>query len=124
MKLIDVLGRVWRDLRTPEDFKNDWYGYASNQLAHVTIGVLCYLAPALFLLPLKAMLVGLIAPLLKELADRHRGAGFVDSRDDVLFMSLGVAAAYLLAQGSPASVLALIGIGAWRLFRGVSRRLQ
>lgn len=33
----------WREiiaeLRTPEDFRRDWYGYATNQLSHAMIGL-------------------------------------------------------------------------------------
>lgn len=35
---MDLLRRMLREIRVPEDFDEDWYGYATNQLSHFVLG--------------------------------------------------------------------------------------
>jgi heme/copper-type cytochrome/quinol oxidase subunit 4 len=30
---------IWSSLTTPDQFKRDWYGWATNQLGHIMIGL-------------------------------------------------------------------------------------
>ena len=38
-KLKEVLRRMYAELSRAEAYKDDWYGYATNQLSHFAIGV-------------------------------------------------------------------------------------
>lgn len=35
-----VIRKILSDLSTPASFRRDWYGWATNQLAHITLGVI------------------------------------------------------------------------------------
>ena len=35
---MDLIRKVIAELRKPEDFGGDWYGYATNQLSHFVLG--------------------------------------------------------------------------------------
>lgn len=34
-----IIRQMWADLNTPQDFKFDWYGGATNQMAHTLLGM-------------------------------------------------------------------------------------
>ncbi len=36
--MIDLFGIIWRELKTPDAYPNNWYGYAKNQLSHFMLG--------------------------------------------------------------------------------------
>lgn len=38
-RVFEVMGQIFRILTTPDDFERDWYAYATNQIAHTSIGV-------------------------------------------------------------------------------------
>lgn len=39
-RLREIFRAILAELRVPEDFGSDWYGYATNQLSHCMLGIL------------------------------------------------------------------------------------
>jgi hypothetical protein len=35
-----VAQKIIKDLSTPDSFRKDWYGWSTNQLAHITLGII------------------------------------------------------------------------------------
>jgi len=40
MILFDAIRLILSDLSKPDDFRHDWYGWVTNQLAHITVGII------------------------------------------------------------------------------------
>lgn len=34
---------MWRDLNTPDNFRNDWYGELTNQISHTFLGAMAFI---------------------------------------------------------------------------------
>jgi hypothetical protein len=83
------LSVILKSLRTPDDQKRDWYGWATNQTGHFTIGVIIT-AIALQLLPIHfAILPALVFAGAKEGIDMFRNSSFKDSLIDWIFQGVG-----------------------------------
>ena len=84
-----ILGNILTGLRTPDDQGRDWYGWASNQMAHAFLGSLAAYAAY----PGDAVLVAFICGALKETLDLMRNpidrAALIDSVVDVAFWCFG-----------------------------------
>jgi|688.fasta_scaffold412277_2 hypothetical protein len=80
---------ILKSLKTPDDQKLDWYGWATNQTGHFTIGVIIT-ALALQLLPIHfAILPALVFAGAKESIDLLRNSSFKDSLIDWIFQGVG-----------------------------------
>ena len=103
----------------PED-QRDWYAWASNQLAHVSIGaVSAALVVAVIGWPAWAAPVAYL--IWWEIGAQRVGAGWRDALTDTLFIACGAAAIWsawhqLAAPMFGAMVLASVslGVGIWR----------
>jgi hypothetical protein len=83
------LSVILKSLRTPDDQKRDWYGWATNQTGHFTIGVIIT-AIALQLLPIHfSILPALVFAGAKESIDILRNSSFKDSLIDWIFQGVG-----------------------------------
>jgi hypothetical protein len=83
------LSVILKSLKTPDDQKRDWYGWATNQTGHFTIGVLITCI-AIQVLPLYfSILPAVVFAGLKESADLLRGGAFKDSFVDWTFQCVG-----------------------------------
>ena len=121
---------VLAELGRPSAQRDDWFGWASGQMAHVLIGAvlaggLLFVAPPIW--AFLAAALGYAAA--KEVPDYLRAPGWAGSRDstqDALFVAAGAALAVALAGGHErlfivAGCAAVIGLalGIWaRLARG------
>lgn len=84
---MNILAVIATELRVPDDQGRDWYGWASNQLAHAFLGV-CLAV----IFPWMGVTMAAIVGTLKELGDIIRAPQWrtvVDSLQDVLFWVLG-----------------------------------
>ncbi len=93
---MNLLGRILKELKTPDDQGNDWYGWTSNQMAHALLGVVV----ALFFAGAPIEMAVIIAAL-KEVGDLAKNparAVVQDSLQDILFWGLG---AWLVSAESP-----------------------
>jgi uncharacterized membrane protein HdeD (DUF308 family) len=83
------LSVILKSLRTPDDQKLDWYGWATNQTGHFTIGVIIT-AIAIQVLPVHfAILPALVFAGIKESIDMFRNSSFKDSLIDWIFQGVG-----------------------------------
>jgi hypothetical protein len=83
------LSVILKSLKTPDDQKRDWYGWATNQTGHFTIGVIIT-AIAVQLLPIHfAILPALVFAGIKESIDMFRNSSFKDSLIDWIFQGVG-----------------------------------
>ena len=83
------LSVILKSLKTPDDQKRDWYGWATNQTGHFTIGVIIT-AIAVQLLPIHfAILPALVFAGAKESIDMFRNSSFKDSLIDWIFQGVG-----------------------------------
>jgi hypothetical protein len=83
------LSVILKSLRTPDDQKLDWYGWATNQTGHFTIGVIIT-AIAIQVLPVHfAILPALVFAGIKESIDMFRYSSFKDSLIDWIFQGVG-----------------------------------
>lgn len=133
--MIDWL-RKWFE---QDDFVDDWYGWLTNQIGHISLGVMCALAVSVvwFLVvgefPVKAIIWPAIAAvyILIEIA---RGWTWADSAEDtVFFAGYGCGGAFLVfsevTPGSPMltvsalDMVPILGIACVHLAAGVFVRL-
>jgi hypothetical protein len=83
------LSVILKSLKTPDDQKLDWYGWATNQTGHFTIGVIIT-AIAIQVLPVHfAILPALVFAGIKESIDMFRNSSFKDSLIDWIFQGVG-----------------------------------
>jgi hypothetical protein len=83
------LSVILKSLKTPDDQKRDWYGWATNQTGHFTIGVIIT-AIAIQVLPIHfAILPSLVFAGIKESIDMLRNSFFKDSLIDWIFQGVG-----------------------------------
>lgn len=86
MRFISI---VFNSLRTPDDQKQDWYGWVTNQTGHFTLGVVIT-AIAVQLLPAHfAIIPALMFAGIKESIDIFRNSTFRDSLIDWIFQCVG-----------------------------------
>jgi uncharacterized membrane protein HdeD (DUF308 family) len=86
---MSLLSLILETLKTPDDQKRDWYGWATNQTGHFTIGVIIT-AIAVQLLPIHfAILPALVFAGIKESIDMFRNSSFKDSLIDWIFQGVG-----------------------------------
>lgn len=136
-----MLKKIMEALKSPSDFRNDWYGYSTNQLSHILLGFLAlgFVSWAGF------TLTGEFAPrwlnwvitatmfLLWEISQRN--AELWDRIEDWLFMAVyGAGSAALLfievEPGSPkivteiTNIPPIIGIISAHLVTGIWFRLM
>ena len=115
---MSIASRILSDLRTPDDQGRDWYGWASNQMAHAFLGTLAAYAAY----PGDEVLTALICGALKEFTDLLRNpidlAAILDSVADISFWCLGAWIA--VTQGDPVAVIMM----AFALVCGVIPRLR
>jgi uncharacterized membrane protein HdeD (DUF308 family) len=84
-----IITLILQELNKPDDQKRDWYGWATNQTGHFTIGVIIT-AIALQLLPIHfAILPALVFAGIKEIIDMLRNSSFKDSLIDWIFQGVG-----------------------------------
>jgi hypothetical protein len=83
------LSVILKSLKTPDDQKRDWYGWATNQTGHFTIGVIIT-AIAIQVLPVHfAILPALVFAGIKESIDMFKNSSFKDSLIDWIFQGVG-----------------------------------
>ena len=83
------LSVILKSLKTPDDQKLDWYGWATNQTGHFTIGVIIT-AIAIQVLPVHfAILPALVFAGIKESIDMFKNSSFKDSLIDWIFQGVG-----------------------------------
>jgi len=83
------LSVILKSLKTPDDQKLDWYGWATNQTGHFTIGVIIT-AIAIQVLPVHfAILPALVFAGIKEGIDMFKNSSFKDSLIDWIFQGVG-----------------------------------
>jgi uncharacterized membrane protein HdeD (DUF308 family) len=86
---MSLLSLILETLKTPDDQKLDWYGWATNQTGHFTIGVIIT-AIAIQVLPVHfAILPALVFAGIKESIDMFRNSSFKDSLIDWIFQGVG-----------------------------------
>jgi len=89
---MSMIRRILSELRTPDDQGRDWYGWATNQLAHAFLGALVAYA-----FPAAAIQMTLIVAVAKETVDILRKpisrVALLDSAFDVCFWAIGSAIA-------------------------------
>jgi uncharacterized membrane protein HdeD (DUF308 family) len=84
-----IITLILQELNRPDDQKRDWYGWATNQTGHFTIGVIIT-AIALQLLPVHfAILPALVFAGIKESIDMFKNSSFKDSLIDWIFQGVG-----------------------------------
>lgn len=81
-------GVVLLELARPDDQGRDWYGWVTNQMSHVTLGMLVTVFAILHLkfnplTPIFILATG------KEIYDLNNGGTFKDSFNDWVFMIVG-----------------------------------
>lgn len=84
-----IFPNLIKELERPDDQGRDWYGWASNQLSHVALGVM---GAVLF-----NIMVVLLFAAGKEVFDLYKGGKPVDSLTDLTFWGIG--AFFLTAPG-------------------------
>jgi hypothetical protein len=78
--------QVFKDLMTPDDQQESWYGWATNQMSHAFLGAI-----VAAILGVWGVLVALILGVIKEASDLTKAAKLLDSVMDVTFWTLGAA---------------------------------
>lgn len=88
MKIITL---IFKELKTPDDQGRDWYGWASNQMAHMLIGaVIAGLVAVTWGEATRAFIAALGFAIAKETLDDLRSSNLMrDSLQDVLFQAIG-----------------------------------
>lgn len=86
MRFISI---ILNSLKTPDDQKRDWYGWATNQTGHFTIGVVITAIAVQMVSTHFAILPALVFAGLKESLDMFRGSNFRDSLVDWVFQGVG-----------------------------------
>lgn len=122
MILYEAIKLILRDLSTPSSFKRDWYGWVTNQMAHITVGVMltAFISAACFLtfgeFIFKVYLWGSIAGLvaINEFA-LQKSKKWWDSLEDFVFIVLYGAGTSIIMfdevePGSPAMVASITSI--------------
>ena len=76
--------RVFKDLMTPDDQAQSWYGWATNQMSHAFLGAIISAIIGIW-----GVAVVAVIAIAKEGFDIFKGAKFIDSALDVAFWLLG-----------------------------------
>jgi hypothetical protein len=103
------------ELGRPDDFRGDPYGWLTNQMSHVLVGIVgAWLVGLADTSPLAALAVITFASAAVEIVHLYRGGRFGDSLADVVFVVSG--AVWHLEPGVPLFLLIVVGlaIGVWR----------
>ena len=117
-----VVRKIYRDLATPSDFAGDWYGWASNQTAHIAVGIILTAAVSLVSYSIlgtfaqKSNLFAIVGAIIIATQARSLPVRFWDTIEDTVFMLLyGAGSAILLfnevAPGSPEMRVSIEAIG-------------
>ena len=96
MKWLDV---VLMELSRPDDQGRDWYGWATNQMAHGFLGV-AFTILAVWLYFKILVLPIVIFATFKEAYDLVRGGDYLDSAADWFFMVSGGIIAQAMIKGN------------------------
>lgn len=120
------LRKVLQDLGTPDAQRNDWYGWSTNQLGHISVGLFgCWVL--LFSGVGAAAAVGAIlcGMLLKEISDlrKQHGRAVRDSATDFAFVAFGCAFALSQHAVLPLAFFAVLGSAALLLLVGIRKRV-
>ncbi len=89
-----VIPRIWRDLTTPEDFRDDWYGWVTNKISHIALGFMLAAVPSAIWLsgngefPQKAWLWPLIALAVAAFQIGAQGWNGWDTIEDWTFIAV------------------------------------
>lgn len=99
-RILTKLRLVLAELNRPSAQRNDWFGWAAGQAAHVAIGVVVAGALLFLLPPIAAFIAAALGyALAKEVPDFLRAPGWAGARDctqDALFVTSGAALAVAL----------------------------
>ena len=111
--LKEALKLILHDLSTPSDFHSDWYGWATNQMAHITLGIMltaivsCFNFLVFGEFAYKAVLWGVVATTYILFVEMQQGKSrFWDSVEDFVFVVIYGAGTSIMmfhevAPGSP-----------------------
>lgn len=120
--------QVFVELMTPDAQKNDWFGWASGQMAHAFMGVivtnaLIFFLPSVWAFCITFLLYGLI----KEVPDFFRKPSWASARDslhDALFIASGSLLALAIASNHGWMFIANIIVISWGLIWGIYVRIK
>ena len=124
-RILKTLRLVLAEVNQPGAQRDDWFAWASGQLAHAMIGAVLAGALLFFLPPIWAFLAAALGyAAVKEVPDYLRAPGWAGARDsvqDALFVAAGAALAVAIAGQEAwlflvALVAAVIGLalGVWQ----------
>lgn len=106
------MNRFWATLWTPDAFKNNPYGWATNQISHAALGAgVAWMLFQIGIWPWS----GLGAYIVFELLQSRRGQLWRDAAEDTLFFAFGLA--WTLGGGSwilLAILASLLAVGVWK----------
>lgn len=109
--------KVFKDLMTPDDQAQSWYGWVTNQMSHAFLGALIA-----SILGLWGILVALLLAIVKELSDFAKAAKLLDSLMDIAFWVLG-SATVAFSEHKAMLMLTLLVI-AFLLYLGIRPRIK
>ncbi len=104
----------------PED-QRDWYAWASNQLAHVSIGAVSAALAVVIGWPAWAVPVAYL--IVWEIACQRLGAGWRDAFNDTLFIACGACALWAAWHQAALLMFGAVIVAAVALGRGIWRRV-
>lgn len=123
MKIITL---ILRELKTPDDQGRDWYAWASNQMAHVLIGLTIagLVAVTLNDLFLAGWVVLSFAVVKEMIDDICHGSTMGDSLQDIIFQLIGALLAVALYSNIQDLAYAAVSFGAVSLIAGIWPRAR
>lgn len=122
---MSILSQILDELKKPDDMGRDWYGWASNQLAHAAIGVaIAGLVGVSGGEHFLALLSALSFAAAKEFFDNRAGARLKDSLHDILFQLLGAGFSVAILTHNAPLAHWVAGTVSLALIAGIIKRIK
>jgi MFS superfamily sulfate permease-like transporter len=121
MKIVTYL---LKELERPDDQGRDWYGWATNQMSHILLGLSISAVALPLTTPLLSLMWALGAAAIKEVSDLLRGGNLKDSVQDLHFQLLGAFLAVFIFTNFCQGIWIVVATSALFLLCGVIPRVK